>query len=82
MSKQKIKIVFVRWRDACGSTTDRSIEDVPEYCDMDSAGIFLHETEESVVMTQDRHTGTSTVRTTLSIPKCNILKKKIMSIEI
>jgi len=71
----EMKMVYIKWRDACIQAGAVLWEDVQEHIDVESVGILIKETTTSICIAQQRFDD-GYYRATLSIPKKYILKKR------
>lgn len=71
-----MRVVYIRWHDACYSTDESNIAELGGLADLHEIGFLLQETDKAVVLGLEHQEGATTARLTLTIPKCNIVERR------
>lgn len=74
---KKTTLVYLRWFDSAIYKGDEcSPDEIDGYSEMESAGLLVSETKDSITIALDRSLKYRTIRLVLCVPKVNIRKIK------
>jgi hypothetical protein len=75
-----MKIVYVRWTDACSESGLKKINDLDPEWECESAGILVREDSKHVSFSQDVFSKSAEARQTTHIPRENIRELRIVDL--
>ena len=76
----KRKIIWVHWRDASityGNLLDRDVAAFDDITNVETVGQFVAENDEALILAIDRMPDQSKWRGIISIPKVNIVRRRV-----
>lgn len=80
MAKKKKTLAFVKWFDASYQRGECTMDEMVPRVELESAGLLVHEDQQSVSIALDQYTVDGTWRYIEHIPKVNVLAMKRVSV--
>ena len=76
-----MKLVYIKWFDSTYTAGQIALDDIPPLIEVETAGIFIREDDEQIVVALDYFDRQQDGRHIAQIPKVNIIRKQFFTIK-